>query len=99
MVMSGTIFKIIPLPNDPNHTWVSQHAHEVDGHVAAQEWFNLYTQALHHGMHHNDYSDANQLLAELDGHQRESATEFLPSQAQRNWEIRLNNSRVFERLT
>lgn len=99
MVMSGTIFKIIPLPNDPNHTWVSQHAHEVDGHVAAQEWFSLYLQALHHGMHHNDYADANQLLADLDVLQRESTPEILPSQAQRNWEIRLNNSHVFERLT
>jgi cytochrome c-type biogenesis protein CcsB len=99
MIMSGTIFKIIPLPNDPNHTWVSQHAHEVDGHVAAQEWFNLYLQALHHGMHHQDYSEANQLLAELDAHQRESTLELLPSQAQRNWEIRLNNSHIFEHLT
>lgn len=99
MIMSGTIFKIIPLPNDPNHTWVSQHAHEVEGHVAAQEWFNLYLQALHHGMHHQDYSEANQLLAELDAHQRENALELLPSQAQRNWEIRLNNSHIFERLT
>ncbi len=99
MVMSGTIFKIIPLTNDPNNTWVSQHAHEVEGHVAAQEWFNLYSHSLHHGMQHNDYSDANQLLAELDAHQRESTPELLPSQAQRNWEIRLNNSHVFERLT
>jgi cytochrome c-type biogenesis protein CcsB len=99
MVMSGTIFKIIPLPNDKNHTWVSQHAHEVEGHVAAQEWFSRYTHALHVGLHQNNYFEANQLLADLDEFQRQTDPELLPTQSQRKCEIWLNKSLVFERLT
>jgi cytochrome c-type biogenesis protein CcsB len=99
MVMSGNIFKIIPLENDPNHKWISQHDHDVNGHVEAQKWFQQYLEALHQGLHHQEYSFANQLLADLDQFQRHQNPDVLPSQSQRLWEIRLNNSHLFERLT
>jgi cytochrome c-type biogenesis protein CcsB len=99
MVMSGNIFKIIPLKNDPNNKWISQHDHDVNGHVEAQKWFGQYLEALHQALHHQEYSFANQLLADLDQFQRSQNPDILPSQSQRSWEIWLNKSHLFERLT
>jgi len=100
MVFSGSIFKILPVPGDENHTWVSSmHLHQFpDFQTTANRFFSAYQQSLRHASHSGDYSEPNKLLADLQGFQTKNAADILPSERKIASEIWLNNSHIFNHL-
>ena len=56
MMFSGGLLKIIPVTNDANNTWISNHSHG-NGHDSqlASNFFNSYTSALKNGIETNNY--------------------------------------------
>jgi len=100
MVFSGSLLKIIPVKNDPNNTWISKHNHGNEGHEThvASKFFNAYDKALINAIETNNYSDANNLLDELQAYQINNGSPVMPSSAKINAEIFLNDLNVFNRL-
>jgi len=103
MIFSDRIFKIIPVPGDPNNTWVSSHINEhgqeaVDQPVAPI-FFESYQKALHDALHSGDYGLADKIIHELKDYQRQHGEAVIPSKAKINLEILLNNMNVFGRLS
>ncbi len=100
MVFSGHLFKIIPVPGDPNNTWVSSgmdghdHAHD----PVADRFFSAYIPALQEAMSTRNYSLPDKLLSELDAYQKEQGAAVMPSEAKVDAEIFLNELNVFDRL-
>jgi len=102
MVFSGHLFKIIPIPNDPNNTWVSSHTsghnHSQANQSVAEKFFDAYESSLRKAMISKDYSFANTLVDELSKYQKEKGTAVMPSDSKINTEILLNELNVFNRL-
>ncbi|MCK0192038.1 cytochrome c biogenesis protein CcsA [Arenibacter sp. F20364] len=105
MAFSGTLLKIIPNPEDPNNTWLSNTSHNHganDGHnhevSTADKFFSAYTSALKEAINSKDYKNADHLLEELKAYQTKNGGGIMPSEAKINAEILLNQLNVFTRL-
>ncbi len=101
MVFSGRILKIIPVPDDPNNTWVSavpDHGRQSINQPVAKRFFAAYAPALQEATANNDYSYVNQLITELDGYQKSRGAAVMPSDLQVKSEILLNQMNPFGRL-
>lgn len=100
LVFSGSIFKILPVPGDPNHTWVAAlQAHRFpDFEKQSESFFKSYKEALALAMHSGDFTEATGILSDLKETQKKHSAEILPSQSQVSGEIWLNNSHVFNHL-
>ena len=98
-MFSGGLLNIIPVTNDENNVWISNHSHG-NGHDSqmASNFFSSYTKALKHAIKTNNYTEADSLLAELKTFQVKNGGEILPSATKLNAEIFLNNLNVFNRL-
>ena len=102
MVFSGQLFKIVPVPGDPNNTWAAAamegHNHDETQSKVAERFFAAYVPALHDAMTSHNYALPDKLLSELDGYQKEKGAAVLPSSTQVKAEIFLNDLGVFDRL-
>ncbi|PNQ72865.1 cytochrome C biogenesis protein [Hanstruepera neustonica] len=100
MVFSGSIFKIVPRPNDPNHQWdgYTGHNHDHDHPTVAQNFFNTYGNTLIEATKTGDYKHAGHLLQELKDFQAQEAASIMPSPLKVKLEIMLNNMNIFTRL-
>jgi cytochrome c-type biogenesis protein CcsB len=105
MIFSGGIFKIIPIPNDPNNTWTAgqEHGHNHGEEVSeinqlAASFFSQYQRVLHDALHSKDYSLPNKLLIELSAFQEKNSAAVMPSSNQMKAEIFLNNLDIFGNL-
>jgi cytochrome c-type biogenesis protein CcsB len=102
MVYSGRLFKIIPVANDPNNTWVSSqlsdHGQAPMDVPVANKFFGSYVPALREATQTNDYTLVNKMLDELADYQRSTSAEVIPSPAKAKAEILLNKLNVFGRL-
>ncbi|KAA3636243.1 MAG: cytochrome C biogenesis protein, partial [Bacteroidetes bacterium] len=101
MVYSGSLFKIIPVPDDPNNTWISTrmgHGQSPVEQPVADRFFAAYPQALREAINTNDYAYVNKMVDELDNYQKAKGGSVVPSQAKVNAEITLNEMKVFGRL-
>lgn len=102
MVFAGHFLKLIPVPGDPNNTWVGPHLtrHGMDDqeNPVADKFFATYVPALRESMETNDYSLPDLLLTELRTYQRQMGSEVMPSEAKISAEIFLNELNVFNRL-
>jgi cytochrome c-type biogenesis protein CcsB len=100
MVFSGSFFRVVPLDNDVNNTWVSERSHVNQGQnrALADRFFSAYREALHQAMHDGNYDRPNQIISELKQYQQTVGAEVMPSEAKLKTEIWLNKSKVFNRL-
>ncbi|MFK7904597.1 MAG: cytochrome c biogenesis protein CcsA, partial [Chitinophagales bacterium] len=101
MVYSGRLLKLIPVPNDPNNTWVAAMADHGQGAInqpVAKRFFAAYAPALQEATAKGDYSYVNQLIGELDGYQKSKGAAVMPSSLQTQAEILLNEMSPFDRL-
>lgn len=103
MVFSGSIFKIIPLPDDINNTWVASqqmgHGEQNVSSPVADRFFPAYQNALLASIQSGDYSLCNQLLNELKNYQIQQGQQVVPSSTKISLEILLNKLNVFSRLS
>lgn len=102
MMLGGGLLKIIPVPGDPNNTWVGMHS-EGDGHMHASDpladrFFAAYVPALQEAMHSKNYSLPDRLLNELSAYQKEKGAALVPSDTKVDAEILLNELSIFNRL-
>ena len=102
MVYSGRLFKIIPVPDDPNHTWVANpltnHGEEKIEQPVADRFFAAYGPALRKAVETDDYTLVNKVLSELGKYQIAKGGAVVPSKTKINAEILLNKLNVFNRL-
>lgn len=102
MIFSGSLFKIIPIPNDSNNKWISSrqdHGEENIDYSVAEKFFPSYQQSLEQSMSTQDYSFPNKILSELQQYQNQFGSAVIPSETQSSLEILLNNLNVFGRLS
>lgn len=100
MIFSGSLLRIIPQVNDPNNTWVADHRgrHNHQPNETAEAFFGAYQAALHDGLAHNSYSDADKLIDDLAAYQKQVGGEIAPAEEKVKAEIFLNNAKIFNRL-
>jgi len=106
MVYSGSIFRMIPIPGDPNNSWAANepehhhnHDHGNDTHSSvAAKFFESYQYALTEAMATKDYRLPAQLLNELQSYQKLKGAAVIPSSSRVNAEILLNGLNLFNRL-
>ncbi|HPM31283.1 MAG TPA: cytochrome c biogenesis protein CcsA [Chryseolinea sp.] len=102
MIYSGSLFRIIPIPGDPNNTWVaaemSGHTHEHIHSPVAAKFFDAYKSALTDAMVTNDFSVATKIILELVSYQESKGAAVIPSHSKIKAEIVLNEMNLFSRL-
>ena len=98
MVFSGSLFRIIPLPNDENNTWISSLPDNGVKDEVADRFFAAYPTALQEAMETGDYSFVNQLIDELVNYQKKVGATLIPSESKIKAELLLNRLNVFNRL-
>lgn len=96
---SGTMLRVVPLPNDPNHTWTGAptHGREYEPSVPIG-FFSAYRESLLHGIGEGHYTDADALVENLIAFQIEWGEEIIQSEWQQKAEITLNKMKVFTYL-
>ena len=102
MIYSGRLFKIIPVPGDPNNTWVSaqvEHGSEIVEVPVANRFFSEYPKALHDALHDQNQGQADQIVTELISYQKDKGALVIPSDEAIITEIMLNKFNVFSRLS
>lgn len=98
MVFSGSIFKIVPKPGDPNHQWDAYGRHTHDHPTIAENFFNAYGSTLVEATQTGDYKHAGHLVQELKDFQVKESARIIPSPTKIKLEILLNNLDVFTQL-
>lgn len=103
MVFSGRIFKLIPVVDDENNTWLAsghsgRHNHSASENVLAERFFTTYKSSLQESMNSGNYDVPNQILDELSNFQNLNGGHIVPSSSKISLEILLNKLNVFNRL-
>ena len=101
--IGGQIFKIFPIPNDPNNTWVSQpetlHAgFKGTDSVFVRQVLPVYIQMLQKSKETKDYTQANKVLAGIKKFQKKFGSKVIPSDDKIELEIAYNKFNIFSRL-
>ncbi len=99
----GDIFKIFPIPNDPNNKWVSQpetlHAgFKGTDSVFVRQVIPVYLQMLQKAKESKDYTQADKVLAGIKNFQKKFGAKVIPSEDRINLEIAYNKFSIFSRL-
>ena len=99
----GDIFKIFPIPNDPNNKWVSQpetlHAgFKGTDSVFVRQVIPVYLQMLQKAKESKDYTQADKVLTGIKNFQKKFGSKVIPSDDQINLEIAYNKFSIFSKL-
>lgn len=98
IVISGQYLRVLPIPNDPNNTWIawsSEHA----AHEGEQENpFASYLKEVVFAESSANWTKADQLLQDLKTHQYQLGKDIIPAAAKISWEIRYNSWNIFFKL-
>jgi cytochrome c-type biogenesis protein CcsB len=99
-LLNASEFRIFPLENDPNNTWVSPPVyHEQLGHGSGNaDLFEDYTRFVKEALISNSYTDANRILGEINQLQQQLGAEILPSKTKASIEILYNKVNIFKTL-
>jgi cytochrome c-type biogenesis protein CcsB len=101
--IGGQIFKIFPVPNDPNNKWVSQpetlHAgFKGTDSVFVRQVIPVYIQMLQKSKESKDYTQADKVLTGIKNFQKKFGAKVIPSDDRINLEIAYNKFSIFSRL-
>jgi cytochrome c-type biogenesis protein CcsB len=101
--IGGQIFKIFPVPNDPNNKWVSQpetlHAgFKGTDSVFVRQVLPVYIQMLQKAKETKDYTQANKVLIGIKKFQKKFGAKVIPSDTKIELEIEYNKFNIFSRL-
>lgn len=101
MVYSGSLLKVIPIPQDPNNTWVANRTSHLKQAVeteVAEKFFSQYKKALYQALQSGNFQTPNAIVEALKEYQQEHGSAVLPSARKVSLEIVLNKLKVFHRL-
>ncbi|WP_343694198.1 cytochrome c biogenesis protein CcsA [Flavobacterium sp.] len=101
--LSGSILKIFPIPNDPNHKWVSYLERNNNGFKGMDSTYvkqilPLYFSALNNGSISKNWDTADQLVESINGFQKKFGEKVRPSEQKIDAEIAYNKYDVFKKL-
>ncbi|AWK06079.1 cytochrome C biogenesis protein [Flavobacterium crocinum] len=102
--LSGSILKIFPVPNDPNHKWVSYMEREAAGFKGMDSTYvkqilPLYFSALNNGSIEKNFDTADNLVESIHGFQKKFGAKVMPSEQKIDAEILYNKYDVFQKLS
>lgn len=98
IVISGQYLRVLPVPNDPNNTWVAWSSEHAQQEGAQENPFAAYLKAVVYAESSTNWEKAEQLLQDLKNHQYQLGKNIIPAQAKINWEIRYNSWNIFFKL-
>ncbi|MBJ2124118.1 cytochrome c biogenesis protein CcsA [Flavobacterium sp. IB48] len=101
--LSGSILRIFPIPNDPNHKWVSYLERESAGFKGMDSTYvkqilPLYFSALNNGSIEKNFDTADNLVESINGFQKKFGSKVRPSEQKIDAEIAYNKYDVFQKL-
>ncbi len=101
--LSGSIFKIFPVPEDPNNQWVSYPELAEVNYKEADSAFTrnilpYYFETLRESRITGDYSTAVELLDGITNFQKKFGVEVMPSDSRIKTEVLYNKVDIFNRL-
>jgi len=101
--LSGSILRIFPVPNDPNHKWVSYLERNNNGFKGMDSTYvnqilPLYFSALNNGSIAKNFDTADNLVESINGFQKKFGSKVRPSEDKINAEIAYNKYDVFQKL-
>lgn len=97
-LISGYYLKLIPIPNDKNHTWTSWILSDMKTDSVALNLLGGYFRAIVVAEKNNNWNQADEALEKISDYQLKWGKEIIPSQAKINWELRYNNWDVFFKI-
>lgn len=101
--LSGSILRIFPVPNDPNHKWVSYLERNNNGFKGMDSTYvnqilPLYFSALNNGAIAKNFDTADNLVESINGFQKKFGAKVRPSEEKIDAEIAYNKYDVFQKL-
>ncbi|WP_264523831.1 cytochrome c biogenesis protein CcsA [Flavobacterium sp. N502536] len=101
--LSGSILKIFPIPNDPNHKWVSYLERQQGGFKGMDSTYvtqilPMYFSALNNGSISKNFTTADQLVESINGFQKKFGSKVRPSEEKIDAEIAYNKYDIFKKL-
>ena len=101
--ISGSIFRIFPIPNDKNHKWISplelnESTFKGTDSVFVKQIIPVYIQVLDKAKKENNYTEADQLLDGIKKFQKKFGKAIYPKEKQIHLEITYNKIEIFNRL-
>jgi len=101
--LSGSIFKIFPVPEDPNNLWVSYPELAEVNYKKADSAFTrnilpYYFETLREARKTGDYTSAEELLDGITNFQKKFGAEVMPSDSRIKTEVLYNKVDIFNRL-
>lgn len=97
-LLSGQYLRVLPVPGDPNNTWISwgaDHAHNAN---IKDNLFAVYLKEVIMTSSSYNWNKADQLLQQLKDNQKRLAKDIIPSDAKVKWELRYNTWNIFFKL-
>lgn len=98
IVISGQYLRVLPIPDDPNNTWVAWSSEHAQHEEAQENPFAAYLKAVVYAESSSNWTEAERLLQALKNHQYQLGKDIIPSKAKINWEIRYNSWNIFFKL-
>ncbi|MBK8701249.1 MAG: cytochrome c biogenesis protein CcsA [Saprospiraceae bacterium] len=103
MIFAGRMFRLFPLPNDANNTWLSPSDMFQDQMSSVQtevqrQLFMEYLQNLSQAIKSGNYANADASLDRITAYQNANASHILPASSKIKAELLLNKLDVFGRL-
>lgn len=98
LLLSGQYLRVIPIPNDPNNTWMawdSEHTHDQNQKLNP---FAVYLKEVVYAESSGNWGQADAALQKVKDMQQELGKDIVPSAAKVNWEIRYNSWNIFFKL-
>ncbi|RXP56158.1 cytochrome C biogenesis protein [Lutibacter sp. HS1-25] len=101
--ITGDVLKIFPIPNDPNHKWVShnelnQANFKGQDSIFVRQILPIYIQTLSEAKISNNYLDSDDILGGIITFQKKYGSAVYPSEKKIDLEIAYNKYDVFKKL-
>ncbi|MEH6307592.1 c-type cytochrome biogenesis protein CcsB [Olivibacter sp. CPCC 100613] len=97
-LISGQYLRVLPIPNDPNNTWVAWGSEHASHNTDIKNPFATYLKEVIYAQTTQNWQQADQQLEKLKSLQKEIGKDIIPSEAKIKWEIRYNSWNIFFKL-
>ena len=100
-VFSGGIFRLFPLPNDSNNTWLAYTSvNDFTGNdsLFVANIMPMYFRGIKDGLENNNWSSADSIVSYMHKFQARYGNEVLPEKSKINLEITTNKLKLFSKL-
>ena len=100
-VFSGGIFRLFPLPNDSNNTWLAYTSvNDFTGNdsLFVANIMPMYFRGIKDGLENNNWSSADSIVSYMHKFQARYGNEVLPEKSKINLEIITNKLKLFSKL-